>query len=129
MNDLGLVDRLAAFAAECARISGGLPAGRVGSAHIAKALRRSSSGAGARREEAGRAASPRDRVRKLQASLMDLNEARMWLRIIDDSHYVPTEKVCVAIAEAETLTGILSADVAAGRKALGHAEAFSADEE
>ena len=103
-----LEERLVNFAAQIVGICGELPKSRANT-HIIGQLLRSGTAPAANYAEARVAQSPRDFVHKLRLALKEMNESRIWLKIL-----VRTSEVAIlhlVLEECDQLCRILNASV------------------
>ena len=103
-------ERLVAFAVMVIELTDKLPDSRAGN-HLAGQLVRSGTSPAAHYAEARGAESPRDFLHKLKLCSKELNESRVWLRIIGKSKLMPREKVIETFRECDELCRILNASI------------------
>ena len=87
-----------------------LPSTPVGN-HIGRQLMRSGTAPAPNYAEARSAESQRDFVHKLKISLKELNESRIWMKIVVRSALLDEGAVSTAIDECEQLCRILSVSI------------------
>ncbi len=103
-------ERLVAFAVRVIMVCAHLPKNTAGR-HIAKQLVRSGTSPAPNYAEARGAESRKDFVHKLKICLKELNETRIWLRIITDSKLLPAERLTDLQNECDELCRIIAASV------------------
>jgi four helix bundle protein len=110
-------ERLIDFAVNIIGLCGRLPKNQVG-VHIAGQLTRCGTAPAAHYAEARGAESGRDFIHKLRLCLKELNESRVWLRIIDRSGLQPSAKLQSIFQENDELCRIINASIktTAGKK-------------
>lgn len=107
--------RLVDFAVRIIRLCDSLPTTRAGD-HLAGQLLRSGTAPAAHYAEARGAESPRDFIHKLRIALKELNESRVWLRIIRQSELIPHNRLHDLYRECDELCRIMNASVKTARK-------------
>lgn len=109
-------DRLVAFAVRILKLSGSLPKTSAGR-HISGQIVRSGTSPAPNYAEARGAESRKDFVHKLKIGLKELNETRIWLRIIVESDMLPAYLMTDLQTECDELCRILATSIktAAGR--------------
>ena len=101
-------ERLVDFAVRIIQVSGSLPESPAGR-HVSGQLLRSGTSPAANYGEARSAESKRDFVHKLKITLKELNESRIWLKIIVRSSLLPPERLESLLGENDQLCRIISA--------------------
>ena len=109
--------RMIDFAVRIIRLGNNLPKSRAGN-HIAGQLLRSGTAPAAIYDEARGAESPKDFVHKLKLGLKELNESRVWLKIISKSDLLSAEKLHNINQECDELCRIINASIKTARKKL-----------
>lgn len=109
--------RLIDFAVRIIKLCDSLPKTRAGN-HIAGQLLRSGTAPAAIYAEARGAESAKDFVHKLKLTLKELNESRVWLKIIIKSEILPRAKLHHILQECEELCRIANASIKTARKKL-----------
>jgi len=109
--------RLIDFAVRIIRLGNNLPKSRAGN-HIAGQLLRSGTAPAAIYAEARGAESTKDFVHKLKLALKELNESRVWLKIISKSNLLPEEKLHLINQECDELCRIVNASIKTAQKNL-----------
>lgn len=107
-------ERLINFAVRIIKLCDSLPQTRAGS-HIAGQLLRSGTAPAALYAEARGAESTRDFVHKLGICLKELNESRIWLKIIIRSDMLPESRLQNLAQECDELCKIINASVKTAR--------------
>ncbi len=110
-----LEDRLIEFAARVLALCDGLPKTLAGR-HIAGQILRSGTSPAPNYGEARGAESRKDFVHKLSIALKELNETKIWLRILERSEMLPAHRIETLIAECRELSRILNASVQTAKK-------------
>ena len=108
-------DRLIDFAVRIVNLSDNLPDKRSAN-HIAGQLLRSGTSPAAHYAEARGAESPKDFQHKLKICSKELNESRVWLRIIIKSKMVKHDKMSDLYQECDQLCRIINASIKTSRK-------------
>lgn len=103
-------ERLIDFAVRIIRLCNELPPNTVGK-HIARQLLRSGTSSAPNYGEARGAESKRDFVHKLKIVLKELNESRIWLKIIVRSRLLPEHRLHELLQESDELCRIISASI------------------
>lgn len=106
----GLETRLIDFAVHVIQLCKQLPSTPVGD-HIGRQLMRSGTSPAANYAEARSAESQRDFVHKLKIALKELNESRIWMRVIERGAILEDGTVSKVIDECEQLCRILSVSI------------------
>jgi len=106
--------RLIDFAVRVINVCDRLPSSPAGS-HIGRQLMRSGTSPAANYAEARSAESQRDFVHKLKIALKEMNESRIWLKMIVQSELLEARLVRETIDECEQLCRILSASIKTSR--------------
>ncbi len=110
-----LEDRLLDFAVEIIKLSRVLPKDEVGR-HISRQLMRSGTSPSPNYAEARGAESRADFAHKLGIVLKELNETKIWLRMIERSKLLQPESIGSITGEATELSKIIQASVNTLRK-------------
>jgi len=108
-------DRLIEFAVRVIRVSEALPDTSAGQ-HIKDQLLRSGTSPAANYGEARNAESTRDFVHKLKIVVKELNETRIWLRIIIQSELMDAERLEALSDECDQLCRIIGASIQTARR-------------
>jgi four helix bundle protein len=103
-------ERLIEFAVRITRLCDSLPKSRTGN-HFSGQLLRSGTAPAAHYAEARGAESTNDFVHKLKICLKELNETRVWLKIIIRSKMLPTSKMESIAQESDELCRIINASI------------------
>jgi four helix bundle protein len=103
-------ERLISFAVRIVKLSDYLPKTLAGR-HIAGQLLRSGTAPAAHYAEARGAESTNDFVHKLKICLKELNEARIWLKIITQSEMLPESRLADLTNECDELCRIINASI------------------
>lgn len=103
-------ERLITFAVEIVQLSRALPKDSAGK-HMAKQVLRSGTAPAAHYAEARGAESTRDFIHKLRIALKELNESRVWLKIIVRSNLLSDEKAAFVTKEVDELCRIINASI------------------
>ena len=98
------------FALPITKMCDVLPRTRAGN-HFAGQLLRSGTAPAAHYAEARGAESSRDFVHKLKICLKELNESRVWLKIITRSELLPEDRLAAFIQESDELCRIVNASI------------------
>ena len=106
----GIEDRLIDFAVRIIKLCGHLPETAAGR-HVAGQLLRSGTAPAPHYSEARGAESGRDLVHKLGICLKELNESRVWLRIIVKSEMLPETSLHSLLIECDELCRIVSSSI------------------
>lgn len=109
-----LEERFVAFAARIVNLSGALPSNPSGK-HIANQVLRSGTSPAAHYAEARSAESKKDFAHKLKIGEKELNETKVWLKIIAKSQLLSPVQVGELIDEAEQLGRIFNASIRTAR--------------
>ncbi len=110
-------ERLVDFAVMIIEVTDKLPSSRAGN-HLANQLIRSGTSPAAHYAEARGAESQKDFVHKLGLCSKELNESRVWLKIIGRGKLLPRELALQAFRECDELCRIISASVKTARSKL-----------
>lgn len=108
-------DRLIDFAVRVIKLCESLPASHIASLHIKKQLVRSATAPAPNYGEARNAESSKDFIHKLKVALKELNESRIWLKMIVRAEIVKPELLEGLIDECDQLCRILSASIHTAR--------------
>jgi len=103
-----LEERLLDFAVRIIRLTNALPKDEAG-IHIAKQLLRSGTSPAPNYSEARGAESRADFIHKLGIVLKELNESKVWLKMITRAMLLPTDRLSPLIAESTELAKIIQA--------------------
>lgn len=103
-------ERLISFAVRIVKLCGQLPKTQAGT-HIAGQLLRSGTAPAAHYAEARGAESTNDFIHKLKICLKELNEARIWLKIMVRSEMLPESRLTDLTSECDELCRIINASV------------------
>jgi len=103
-------ERLISFAVRVIKLCDQLPKTLAGQ-HIAGQLLRSGTAPAAHYAEARGAESTNDFVHKLKICLKELNEARIWLKIIARSEMLPESRLASLAEECDELCRIINASI------------------
>ena len=103
-------ERLINFAARVVKLCTGMPKAQA-SRHIAAQLLRSGTAPAAHYAEARGAESKNDFIHKLKICLKELNETRVWLKIIVRSELIQETRLQNVIAESDELCRIINASI------------------
>lgn len=110
-------ERLIDFAVRIIKLCDNLPKTRAGN-HITGQLLRSGTAPAALYAEARGAESIKDFVHKLKLCLKELNESRVWLKIIIRSEILAKAKLHPLSQECDELCRIVNASIKTARKKL-----------
>lgn len=110
-------ERLIDFAVRVIKLCGQLPKTEAGR-HVAGQLLRSGTAPAAHYAEARGGESTRDFIHKLRLSLKELNESRVWLKIIARSEMQPASRLDDIAQECDQLCRIINASIKTSRKNL-----------
>jgi four helix bundle protein len=108
-------DRLIDFGASIIALADQLPTSRSAQ-HIALQMLRSGTSPAPNYGEARGAESRADFVHKLNIALKEMNETKIWLRMIVRARLVSGETVRVALDECQQLARLLNASVQTARR-------------
>ena len=111
----GIEKRLVNFAVRIVKVSDSLPSKRSAN-HIAGQLLRSGTSPAAQYAEARAAESSKDFQHKLKLCYKELNETRVWLKIIIQSQLTQPEKMSSLFQECDELCRIISASINTSRQ-------------
>ncbi len=103
-------ERLIDFAVRIVKLCDQLPRTQAGR-HVAGQLLRSGTAPAAHYAEARGAESTNDFVHKLKICLKELNEARIWLKIIARSEMLPGSRLADITTECDELCRIINASI------------------
>jgi four helix bundle protein len=103
-------ERLIDFAVRVVNLCAHLPKTQAGK-HIGGQLLRSGTSPAANYAEARGAESDKDFIHKLKISLKELNETRIWLKIILKSEMLPESRLQNIIAENDELGKIINSSI------------------
>ncbi|MBK8988687.1 MAG: four helix bundle protein [Chloroflexi bacterium] len=110
-------ERLVEFAVMVIAVTDRLPDSRAGN-HLAGQLVRSGTSPAAHYAEARGAESPRDFVHKLKLCAKELNESRVWLKIIGKGKLLPREQIIETFRECDELCRILNTSIKTAKQTL-----------
>ena len=102
--------RLVDFAVRIISLCGHLPKTQAGR-HISGQLLRSGTAPAAHYAEARGAESTKDFIHKLKICLKELNESRVWLKIVTQSEMLPESRLCDITDENDQLCRIINASI------------------
>ena len=108
-------DRLIDFAVRTIALANALPKNPAGK-HIAGQILRSGTSPAPNYAEARAAESNADFIHKLKIASKELNETCVWLRMIQRSELIPTERLQILIDENQQLCRILNASIRTSRE-------------
>ncbi len=108
-------ERLIDFAVRIIKMCDSLPKTRA-SNHIAGQLLRSGTAPAAHYAEARGAESSKDFIHKLKLGLKELNESRVWLKIVTRSEMLPVTKLSSINQECDELCRIINASIKTAQK-------------
>ena len=103
-------ERLIKFAVRIVKLSDSLPNSRAGN-HIGGQLLRSGTAPAVHYAEARNAESNRDFIHKMRLGMKELNESRIWLKIIIESNLVKPDLIIDLHQEFEELCRIFGASI------------------
>lgn len=109
-------DRLIDFGVLVIQLSGKLPASPAGE-HISRQMLRSGTSPAPNYGEARGAESRADFVHKLGIALKELNETKVWLRMIERAQLAAPQAVHPALDECQQLARIINASIQTSRRA------------
>jgi len=112
-------ERLIDFAVRIVAVSKHLFASETGK-HIASQILRSGTSPAANYAEARGAESKRDFIHKLKITLKELNETRVWLKIISRSELMPPIRLQDLLTENDELCRIINASIKTSREKSVH---------
>ena len=108
-------ERLIEFAVTVTKLCDELPRTRTGN-HFAGQLLRCGTTPAAHYAEARGAESRRDFIHKLRVALKELNETKVWLKIIERGGLLSEDRLHYAISECSELSRIINASITTARK-------------
>jgi four helix bundle protein len=103
-------DRLITFAVRIVMLCDNLPNSRAGN-HFAGQLLRSGTAPAAHYAEARNAESNRDFIHKMKLGLKEMNESRIWLRILMEANIMPATRLEELHQECQQLCRIFGASI------------------
>lgn len=103
-------ERLVDFAVRIIKLCDSLPSSRAGN-HLAGQLLRSGTSPSAHYAEARGAESTDDFVHKMKLCSKELNESRVWLKIITRTTLLPENKLATINQECDELCRIINASI------------------
>ncbi len=112
-----LEHRLLEFAVRVIKLTAALPRSEAGS-HVARQLLRCGTSPAPNYGEARGAESHADFIHKLKIILKELNESRIWLRMISMSGLQDGRKLAPMHTECEELSRIIAASITTAQKTL-----------
>lgn len=112
--------RLVNFAVRIVKLCDSLPKSRAGN-HIAGQLLRSGTAPTAHYAEARGAESPKDFQHKLKICFKELNESRIWLKIVIQSQIVKENLLDDLFKECEELCRIINASIKTSKRKANQA--------
>jgi four helix bundle protein len=121
MNDTQadlIEDRLIDFAAQIIVLSGDLPPTYAGR-HISQQMLRSGTSPAPNYGEARGAESRSDFVHKLGIALKEMNETKIWLKMIIRAKLLAKESVAKVLEECQQLSRLLNSSVQTARRNAG----------
>jgi len=110
-----LAERLLDFAVQIIRLVNFLPKTAVGR-YVGGQLMRSGASPGSNYEEARGAESKADFIHKLGIVLKELKESRFWLKLIQRTGLVASERVETLLRECKELCAIIAKSILTARK-------------
>ncbi len=110
-------ERLIDFAVRIVNLCSHLPKTPAGK-HVGGQILRSDTSPAANYSEARSAESSRDFVHKLKIALKELNETRVWLKIIYKSEMQPVSMLRNILDESDELCRILNASIMTAKKRI-----------
>jgi len=113
-NGEDIEDRLINYAVRIIRVCKAMPV-TIEDRHISGQLLRSGTSAAPNYGEARSAESNRDSVHKLKIVLKELNESRIWLKIIIRGDLLSTEQLDPLVDETDQLCRIISSSIQTSR--------------
>ena len=108
-------DRLIDFAVRVIKLADSLPPTSAGK-HIARQVLRSGTSPAPNYAEARGAESNADFVHKLKVALKELNETKVWLKMVCRAELMKTERMDELIDENQQLCRIVNASVTTSKK-------------
>ena len=108
-------ERLIDFAVRILKLCEALTSNKTGAKHIRSQLIRSGTSPAPNYGEARGAESQKDFVHKLKIVLKELNESRVWLKIIERSQMVPKGRLKEIMDECQQLCRIMSSSIQTAR--------------
>ncbi|MCB9136783.1 MAG: four helix bundle protein [Caldilineaceae bacterium] len=112
-------ERLIGFAVRMIALCSHLPNSTAGR-HIGRQIMRSGTSPAPNYAEARSAESVNDFIHKLRICLKELNETRIWLRIITDSRLIKPERLADLQTECDELCRILAASIKTATRRKNH---------
>jgi len=103
-------ERLITFGVRIIKLSGRLPKSQAGK-HIGEQILRSGTSPAAHYAEARGAESTKDFVHKLKICLKELNETRVWLKMIEQSEMLLRTQLSHIIQECDELCCIINVSI------------------
>ena len=110
-------ERLIEFSVRIIRVCDALP-GKPAERHIRGQLLRCGTSAAPNYAEARGAESSKDFVHKLKLVLKELNETRVWLKIMIRAGFLPKNRLEALLDECDQLCRIKSASIQTARQAM-----------
>ena len=108
-------ERFVDFAVRILKLCEALPSNVIGAKHIRGQLVRSGTSPAPNYGEARGAESQKDFVHKLKVVLKELNESRVWLKIIAKAQFLPHAKLNEIMDECDQLCRIISSSIQTAR--------------
>ncbi len=108
--------RLVDFAVRVVNLCDSMPNNKRSANHIAGQLLRSGTAPAAHYAEARGAESAKDFQHKLKICSKELNESRVWLKIIIKSQIIKADKLTALYLESDELCRIINASIKTSRK-------------
>jgi four helix bundle protein len=105
-----LEERLVNFAVRIIKLNGYLPKSQAGK-HVGGQVLRSGTAPAAHYAEARGAESTKDFVHKLKLCLKELNETRVWLKMITQSEMLSNAQLQSIVQECDELCRIINASI------------------
>ncbi len=109
-------ERLIDFAVRAINVCDKLPSSKIAALHIKKQLVRSATSPAPNYAEARSAESNKDFIHKLKIALKEMNETRIWLKIIIRTGLIKADLLNDMLDECEQLCRILSASINTARE-------------
>lgn len=119
-NDMAdqIEDRLIDFSVRIIRLTGELPA-TYAAEHIARQILRAGTSPAANYGEARGAESRADFVHKLRIALKELNETKVWLKMLGRARLATEAAVNPVLDECQQLARILNSSIQTSRRSTG----------
>lgn len=113
-------ERLIDFAVRVINVCDKLPKDRTGARHIRGQLVRSGTSPAPNYGEARGAESQRDFIHKLKIVLKELNESRIWLKMIIRTEMLAEKRLVELLDECDQLCRIISSSIQTASQATKH---------